>query len=326
MADKPTKYEQAILEANRERRVTKPSLFDAKRTAIDRATLKAIVDRGGSAKELGAAAREIVERQHRVANLGKPKPLETSFGLDNLRAKFKILNQRNGLKALQQKQQVVSAARKEFFKLNPNMSQADFSKFMFKRIAKTVKTSTNLSGAKGAAGVSVEAVNRSASEMAAGRVRVLIDKAGRLKPLLGPGAADVVAGPGEVIVQRGVGRQLWTVIGADKALSPERVSGIVNRAGVLGGLDDLADKTTRIGKAAAKRGLTKAAGLLAAPVLSIAERLTEQGPVSDRLPPDQRALFDAQMRDDAPFGRSPVGRARQADEVSFVERFGGLFK
>lgn len=71
--------------------------------------------------------------------------------------------------------------------------------------------------ASGESEASSEAINRAAREKAAGQERVLIDRDGTVRPLIGPSAVDQVARPGQVVAQRGVGAKEWTVLssGAD---------------------------------------------------------------------------------------------------------------
>lgn len=71
--------------------------------------------------------------------------------------------------------------------------------------------------ASGESEASSEAINRAAREKAAGQERVLIDRDGTVRPLIGPSAVDQVARPGQVVAQKGVGAKEWTVLssGAD---------------------------------------------------------------------------------------------------------------
>lgn len=84
--------------------------------------------------------------------------------------------------------------------------------------------------ASGESSASIEAINRVREEREAGRDRVLIDRDGSVRPLTGVDAVDTFARDGQVIVQRGVGRDEWTVLSSGTDLSPARVEGIVNRA------------------------------------------------------------------------------------------------
>lgn len=83
--------------------------------------------------------------------------------------------------------------------------------------------------ASGESSASIEAINRVAEERDLGRDRVLIDRDGTARPLRGVDAVDTFAREEQVIVQKNVGRDEWTVISSDPNLSQDRVAGIVNR-------------------------------------------------------------------------------------------------
>lgn len=72
-----------------------------------------------------------------------------------------------------------------------------------------VRTQNNASGESAA---SVEAINRVQAEKAAGQKRYVIDRDGTVTPLVGVDAVDAVARPGQVIVQRGVGAEPYTIL------------------------------------------------------------------------------------------------------------------
>lgn len=80
--------------------------------------------------------------------------------------------------------------------------------------------------ASGESEASSEAINRAAREKAAGQERVLIDRDGTIRPLIGPSAVDQVARAGQVIAQRGVGAKEWTVLSS----GPEMSKGAIARA------------------------------------------------------------------------------------------------
>ncbi len=71
--------------------------------------------------------------------------------------------------------------------------------------------------ASGESAASLEAQGRLASEKAAGQTRLLVDRDGTVRPLVGVDAVDQVAKPGQVILQKGVGKDEWTTLskGAD---------------------------------------------------------------------------------------------------------------
>lgn len=84
--------------------------------------------------------------------------------------------------------------------------------------------------ASGDSSASVEAINRLREERELGRVRLLIDRDGSVRPVLGVDAVDAVARDGQVIVQRGVGRDEWTVLSQGAGVSNELAQGKINRA------------------------------------------------------------------------------------------------
>lgn len=82
----------------------------------------------------------------------------------------------------------------------------------------------------GESSASMEAINRIAEERELGRVRLLIDRDGSVRPLLGVDAVDAVARDGQVIVQRGIGRDEWTVLSQGSDISNELAQGKINRS------------------------------------------------------------------------------------------------
>lgn len=66
--------------------------------------------------------------------------------------------------------------------------------------------------ASGESSASVEAVNRVAAEKAAGQDRFVINPDGTVIPLVGVDAVDASAKPGQVIVQKGVGAEKFTIL------------------------------------------------------------------------------------------------------------------
>ena len=68
--------------------------------------------------------------------------------------------------------------------------------------------------ASGESAASLEALSRIRDEMAKGQFRAKIGKDGTVTPLIGPTAVDQRARAGEVIVQKGVGKDRWTVLEA----------------------------------------------------------------------------------------------------------------
>lgn len=82
----------------------------------------------------------------------------------------------------------------------------------------------------GDSSASIEAINRRRDDKAEGRVRALIDRDGSVRALLGVDAVDTHARAGQVIVQRGVGRDRWTVLSQGNDVSRELAAGRLNRA------------------------------------------------------------------------------------------------
>jgi hypothetical protein len=99
-----------------------------------------------------------------------------------------------------------------------------------------VKEATQLN-ASGESSASLEAINRVAQEKGAGQVRAVIEPDGTVRPLIGVDAVDAAAREGQVIVQRGVGANEWTVLDRG-GNSQNRINGILNSA--KGKLDELA--------------------------------------------------------------------------------------
>lgn len=83
--------------------------------------------------------------------------------------------------------------------------------------------------ASGESSASVEAMNRNASEQDRGQFRFLIDRNDTVTPLIGVDAVDQTARPGQIIVQRGIGKDEWTVLSNGNDLSKDVVQGKLNR-------------------------------------------------------------------------------------------------
>lgn len=81
----------------------------------------------------------------------------------------------------------------------------------------------------GESSASVEAMNRNASEQDKGQFRFLIDRNDTVTPLIGVDAVDQGARPGQIIVQRGVGKDEWTVLSNGNDLSKDVIQGKINR-------------------------------------------------------------------------------------------------
>ena len=84
--------------------------------------------------------------------------------------------------------------------------------------------------ASGESAASLEAQSRVESERRQGRTRVVVDKAGSVRPLVGVDAVDQRAYPGQVILQRGVGRGEWTVLDAGDGVTEGDRARAISRA------------------------------------------------------------------------------------------------
>lgn len=71
---------------------------------------------------------------------------------------------------------------------------------------------TRTNNASGESSASLEAISRSSQEKANGQHRAVINEDGTVIPLIGVDSVDATAKPGQVIVQRGVGADEWTVL------------------------------------------------------------------------------------------------------------------
>jgi hypothetical protein len=84
--------------------------------------------------------------------------------------------------------------------------------------------------ASGESAASLEAIGRIREERDLGRVRMLIDRDGTVRPIVGVDAVDTFARPGQIIVQRNLGGDEWTAISTDPAMSRDLVAGKINAA------------------------------------------------------------------------------------------------
>jgi len=99
-----------------------------------------------------------------------------------------------------------------------------------------VREATQLN-ASGESSASLEAISRVSQEKAAGQVRAVIEADGTVRPITGVDAVDASARDGQVIVQRGVGANEWTVLDRG-GKSQTQINGILNAS--KGKLDELA--------------------------------------------------------------------------------------
>jgi hypothetical protein len=84
--------------------------------------------------------------------------------------------------------------------------------------------------ASGESKASLEAQRRIADEKAAGQTRAIIRRDGSVEPLIGVDAVDTHARAGEVVVQRGVGKNEWTILSHGDDISRPIAEGKINRA------------------------------------------------------------------------------------------------
>ena len=91
--------------------------------------------------------------------------------------------------------------------------------------------------ASGESSASLEAQHRLADEKANGQTRAVIGRDGKVRALHGVDAVDTHARTGEVIVQRNIGKDKWTVLSHGDDVSPEVAKGKLNRS--LSDLEDL---------------------------------------------------------------------------------------
>lgn len=81
----------------------------------------------------------------------------------------------------------------------------------------------------GESSASLEAIRRGEEEALRERQRFVVDRFGNVREISGVDAVDAIAGKGEVIVQRGIGREEFTVLSQDQKLTPTQVKLKVNR-------------------------------------------------------------------------------------------------
>lgn len=101
--------------------------------------------------------------------------------------------------------------------------------------------------ASGESSASLEAQRRLADEQAAGQTRAIIRRDGSVEPLIGVDAVDANARAGEVVVQRGIGANDWTILSHGDDVSPDMARSKLNRAlndlnGVHEGFDEAPER------------------------------------------------------------------------------------
>lgn len=82
--------------------------------------------------------------------------------------------------------------------------------------------------ASGESSASMEAISRVKDEIDSGRVRVVVDRDNTVYPLIGVDAVDTFARDGQVILQRNISKDEWTVISSDPKLSKDLITGKIN--------------------------------------------------------------------------------------------------
>lgn len=83
--------------------------------------------------------------------------------------------------------------------------------------------------ASGESSASLEAQSRLRDEKANGQQRAVIEPDGTVRPLMGTvDDVDTFARPGQIIAQRGIGKDEWTAISHDASFSPEYAQGRVS--------------------------------------------------------------------------------------------------
>lgn len=162
--------------------------------------------------------------------------------------------------------------------------------------------------ASGESSASMEAISRVEQERSSGQHRVLIERDGTARPLIGVDAVDTHARPGQVIVQRGVGRNEWTILSHGGDITTDVAHGKINAARPA--LDDIVRE--------AEGGRARDAGeAVAAPVGTAGER--SAAPEAQR--PGPRAAENAEA---LPAGRVATGdvdlAAKTADTTPSPQR------
>lgn len=84
--------------------------------------------------------------------------------------------------------------------------------------------------ASGESAASAEAISRVRQEKDSGQHRAVIERDGSVRPVIGVDAVDTHARAGQVAVQRGVGRDEWTILSHGDDLTPDVARGRVNAA------------------------------------------------------------------------------------------------
>lgn len=82
----------------------------------------------------------------------------------------------------------------------------------------------------GDSSASIEAINRQRDEKVLGQTRLLIDRDGTVRQLQGVDAVDTHARAGQIIVQRNIGKDEWTILSQGNDISKDLAQGRLNAA------------------------------------------------------------------------------------------------
>lgn len=99
----------------------------------------------------------------------------------------------------------------------------------------------------GDSSASMEAMNRARDEKDAGQTRLLIDRDGTIEEMTGVDAVDRHARTGQIIIQRGIGRDEWTILSQGNDVSPALAQGRINAARYRYRFSTQGTKTSGIG-------------------------------------------------------------------------------
>jgi hypothetical protein len=182
--------------------------------------------------ELGALIDEMLRTKNPRAvqtPQWEPAPQTSTRNMTNEEVNAMIAEMHNGKRQMEnpvQQQQAQAQARVP----ETNFAQELMLELedLAARQPKAANSSRVQNNASGESSASVEAMNRVASEKAAGQNRYLIDRDGTVTPIIGVDGVDAVAKPGQVIVQRGVGADPYTILdrgGLSQSAAKGRIAG-----------------------------------------------------------------------------------------------------
>lgn len=99
----------------------------------------------------------------------------------------------------------------------------------------------------GDSSASMEAMSRARDEKDAGQTRLLIDRDGTIEEMTGVDAVDRHARAGQIIIQRGIGRDEWTILSQGNDVSPALAQGRINAARYRYRFSSQGTKTSGVG-------------------------------------------------------------------------------